>query len=184
MTIQKTVAAQTNDAFQSSVLSEDFIQYMKNVENRDFNFGPVSESKEGGNPTYGFGHKLTETEKAQGKIYDIPLNEINEENSEKILVQDLKKANDILVKTYGEKYINLDARRKQMLIDFQFNVRKFREKDTFPNFKKALFAGDEQGMIDEHVRGFYPSQKDRDNKTNFKILGRNEDFKSFFFGER
>tara|TARA_R100001082_G_scaffold85817_1_gene52414 strand:+ start:1935 stop:2528 length:594 start_codon:yes stop_codon:yes gene_type:complete len=184
MTIQPTVATQTNDAFQSSVLSEDFIQYMKNVENRDFKFGPMHESKEGGSPTYGFGHKLTETEKAQGKIYDIPLSEINEENSEKILVQDLKKANDILLKTYGENYINLDPRRKQMLIDFQFNVRNFKNKDVFPNFKKALFAGDEQGMIDEHVRGFYPSPEDRKNKINFKTLGRNTDFKSFFFGER
>ena len=189
MTIQSTVAAQTNDAFQSSVLSENFIQYMKNVENRDFQFGPMHESKEGGNPTYGYGHKLTDTEKLEGKIkigdFEIPLENINEENSEKLLVQDLKKANDILVKTYGEKYISLDPRRKQMLIDFQFNVRNFREKDTFPKFKKALFAGNEQGMIDEHVRGFYPSQKDRDNKTNFKTLtGRNTDFKSFFFGER
>jgi hypothetical protein len=39
-------------------------------------------------------------------------------------------------------------------------------------------------MIDEHVRGFYPSPEDRKNKINFKTLGRNTDFKSFFFGER
>tara|TARA_R100001440_G_scaffold27302_1_gene44828 strand:+ start:391 stop:972 length:582 start_codon:yes stop_codon:yes gene_type:complete len=182
--ILMTIQAQTNDAFQSSVLSENFIQYMKDVENRNFSSGPVHDSKEGGAPTYGFGHKLTETEKAQGKIYDIPLNEINEENSEKILIQDLKKANDILLKTYGENYIKLDPRRKQMLIDFQFNVRNFKNKNVFPNFKKALFTGDEQGIRDEHIRGFYPSPEDRKNKTNFKTLGRNTNFKSFFFGEK
>ena len=68
MTIQTTVGAQTNDAFQSSVLTDNFVQYMKDVENRNFSSGPVYDSKEGGNPTYAYGHKLTEIEKAQGKI--------------------------------------------------------------------------------------------------------------------
>ena len=187
MAIQTTVGAQTNDAFQSSVLTDNFVQYMKDVENRNFSSGPVYDSKEGGNPTYGYGHKLTNTEKLEGKIkigdFEIPLENINEENSEKMLVQDLKKANDILLKTYGEKYINLDSRRKQMLIDFQFNVRDFKKEGTFPNFKKALFANDDQGMIAEHKRGFYSSEEDRKNKTNFKTLSRNKDFKNFFFGE-
>ena len=183
MTIQTAVGAQTNDAFQSSVLTDNFVQYMKDVENRNFSSGPVHDSREGGSPTYAYGHKLTETEKAQGKIYNIPLSEINEENSEKILVQDLKKANDILLKTYGENYINLDPRRKQMLIDFQFNVRNFKNENVFPNFKKALFSNDDQGMIAEHKRGFYSSEEDRKNKTNFKTLSRNKDFKNFFFGE-
>tara|TARA_R100001480_G_scaffold7826_1_gene15920 strand:- start:39 stop:590 length:552 start_codon:yes stop_codon:yes gene_type:complete len=182
MAEQTAVAEQTNDAFQSSVLSEDFIQYMKDVENRNFSSGPVHESREGGNPTYGFGHKLTNTEKLKGEIYNIPLDEIDEEKSNTILMKDLKKANDILSKNYGQDYINLDPRRKQMLIDFQYNMGAGGVK-KFKNFRAALFTGDEEGMKAEHIRGFYPSQKDRDNKTNFQTLARNKDFINFFFPE-
>ena len=188
MAIQTTVGAQTNDAFQSSVLTDNFVQYMKDVENRNFSSGPVYDSKEGGNPTYGYGHKLTNTEKLEGKIkigdFEIPLENINEENSEKMLVQDLKKANDILLKTYGEKYINLDSRRKQMLIDFQYNMGSG-GVELFKKFREALFTGDEKTMKKEYERGYYPSDLDRKNKTNFKKLkDRNARFFSeFFIGE-
>ena len=37
-----------------------------------------SHDREGGNKTYGYGHKLTDTEKKFNNIYGIPLEEINE----------------------------------------------------------------------------------------------------------
>ena len=177
-----TIQAQTDDAFQSPVLTDDFVQYIKNVENPDFKFGPSHESKEGGNKTYGYGHKLTDTEKLKGEIYNIPLDQIDEEKSNIILMKDLKKANDILAKNYGQDYINLEPRRKQMLIDFQYNMGAGGVKE-FKNFRTALFANDEAGMIAEHKRGFYPSELDRKNKTNFQTLARNKDFINFFFPE-
>jgi len=175
---------QTDSAFQSSVLTEDFIDYIKSVENPKFSAGPVHESAEGGNKTYGYGHKLTDTEKKFNNIYGIPLEEINEQNSNKILMEDLKKANNELVKNYGEQYINLDPRRKQMLIDFQYNMGSG-GVELFKKFREALFTGDEKTMKKEYERGYYPSDLDRKNKTNFKKLkDRNARFFSeFFIGE-
>ena len=62
MMIGKT-QEQTESAFQSSVFTDNFIDYIKSVENPKFSAGPVHDSAEGGNKTYGYGHKLTDTEK-------------------------------------------------------------------------------------------------------------------------
>jgi len=35
-------------------------------------------------------------------------------------------------------------------------------------------------MKKEYIRGFYPSEKDRKNKTNFQTLSRNQFFKKYF----
>ena len=59
----------------------------------------LHESVEGGNKTYGYGHKLTDTEKKFNNIYGIPLDQIDGQNSNKILMIDLKKANDSQLKT-------------------------------------------------------------------------------------
>ena len=62
-----------------------------------------------------------------------------------------------------------------MLIDMQFNVRNFNKPNVFPKFKKALFAGDEEGMKKEYKR-FY-----KDQKGKMKSLARNKDFADYFF---
>ena len=150
--------------------------------------GTFKKSKEGGLDTIAFGHKLTKKENKNNKVYQYDLSEINSstspekilEISNDILRQDLEKTEKILITTHGNKFINLDSRRKQMLIDMQFNVTDFNKPNVFPNFKKALFAGDEEGMKKEYIRGFYPSEKDRKNKTNFLTLSRNEFFKKYF----
>jgi len=61
-----------------------------------------------------------------------------------------------------------------MLIDMQFNVRNFKEKNVFPNFKKALYAGDEEGMKKEYKRVF------TDKNGKVKPLARNKFFKKYF----
>ena len=62
-----------------------------------------------------------------------------------------------------------------MLIDFQFNVRNFSDDKVFPNFKKALFEGDEEKLAKEYKRGYYTKDK------VFKSLARNKDFANQFF---
>jgi hypothetical protein len=176
----------------SPSIDKSFEGYIKSVENAPLLKGKFKnfrhKSKEGGLDTIAFGHKLTKKENKNNKVYQYDLSEINSstspekilEISNDILRQDLEKTEKILITTHGNKFINLDSRRKQMLIDMQFNVTDFNKPNVFPNFKKALFAGDEDGMKKEYIRGFYPSEKDRKNKTNFQTLSRNEFFKKYF----
>ena len=160
---------------------ESFSTYIKTVENDKLISGNVKafrhKSPEGGLDTVGFGHKLTTEEQKTNTVYGHDLSKITKENvleiSNDILKKDLQKTEQILIKTYGNKFINLDNRRKQMLIDMQFNVRNFKNKDVFPKFKKALFAGDEEGMKKEYKRFFKSNGKT-------KSLARNEFFKKYF----
>jgi len=170
----------------SPSIDKSFEGYIKNVENDKLLDGSFKnfrhKSKEGGLDTIGFGHKLTKEESKNNKVYQYDLSEINSstsperilEISNDILKQDLEKTEKILITTYGNEFINLDSRRKQMLIDMQFNVRNFKEKNVFPNFKKALFAGDEEGMKKEYKRVF------TDKNGKVKPLARNEFFRKYF----
>ena len=160
---------------------ESFSKYIKTVENDKLISGNVKafrhKSPEGGLDTVGFGHKLTAEEQKTNTVYGYDLSTITKDNvleiSNDILRQDLEKAEKILINVHGDKFNNLDNRRKQMLIDMQFNVRNFKNKDVFPLFKKALFAGDEEGMKKEYKRFFKSNGKT-------KSLARNEFFKKYF----
>ena len=165
---------------------ESFSTYMKTVENDKLISGNVKafrhkskedSSRKRGLDTIGFGHLLTEDEDKNNKVYGYDLSKITKENvleiSNDILRQDLEKAEKILITTHGNKFINLDNRRKQMLIDMQFNVKDFKKPDVFPKFKKALFAGDEAGMEREYKRSFKVKGKSI-------TLARNKFFKKYF----
>ena len=160
---------------------ESFSKYIKTVENDKLISGNVKafrhKSPEGGLDTVGFGHKLTAEEQKTNTVYGYDLSTITKDNvleiSNDILRQDLEKAEKILINVHGDKFNNLDNRRKQMLIDMQFNVRNFKNKNVFPLFKKALFAGDEEGMKKEYKRFFKSNGKT-------KSLARNEFFKKYF----
>jgi hypothetical protein len=160
---------------------ESFSKYIKTVENDKLISGNVKafrhKSPEGGLDTVGFGHKLTAEEQKTNTVYSYDLSTITKDNvleiSNDILRQDLEKAEKILINVHGDKFNNLDNRRKQMLIDMQFNVRNFKNKNVFPLFKKALFAGDEEGMKKEYKRFFKSNGKT-------KSLARNEFFKKYF----
>jgi len=65
-----------------------------------------------------------------------------------------------------------------MLIDMQFNVKKFKNEDVFPLFKKALFDGDEEGMKKEYKRVF------TDKNGKVKPLARNKFFKKYFLDKQ
>jgi len=164
---------------------ESFSNYIKTVENQKLLKGNISsfrhKSPEGGLDTIGFGHKLTEEENKTNTVYGYDLSEIKASTSKEriieisndILRQDLEKTEKILIKIHGDKFNNLDNRRKQMLIDFQFNVRNFKNKDVFPLFKKALFAGNEKEMKKQYKRFFKSNGKT-------KSLARNKFFKKYF----
>jgi hypothetical protein len=165
----------------SPSIDESFEIYIKDVENKKLKSGNIKnfrhKSPEGGLDTIAFGHKLTPEEQKTNTVYGYDLSKVTKDNvleiSNDILRKDLQKTEKILINTHGDKFINLDKRRKQMLIDFQFNVRNFKNKDVFPLFKKALFAGDEEGMKKEYKRFFKSNGKNRS-------LARNEFFKKYF----
>ena len=95
-----------------------------------------------------------------------------------ILIRDLQKANKQLIKVYGDDYLKLDKRKKQMLIDFQFNMGSG-GVELFENFRDGLFNNDEAKMKKEYERGYY---KDKKNKKGFtKLDDRNNQFYNFFF---
>jgi hypothetical protein len=180
----ETIGIPNMDAEASEIspsIDSSFETYIKDVENKKLKSGNVKhfrhKSPEGGLDTIGFGHKLTPEEQETNTVYGYDLSTITKDNVEEIsndiLKKDLQKTEQILIKTHGEKFINLDSRRKQMLIDFQFNVRNFKNKDVFPLFKKALFAGDEEGMKKEYKRFFKSNGKT-------KSLARNDFFKKYF----
>ena len=152
---------------------------MKKVENNALANGVKSKlihkSPEGGTDTVGFGHKLTAEEVKTNTVYGYDLSKLTIPQAEDIFKRDLQKTNKQLFKKYKDKYVQLDDRRKRMLIDFQFNVRNFNKDSVFPSFKKALFKGDEKGMKKEYKRGFYTKDK------VFKSLARNKDFANQFF---
>ena len=160
---------------------EKFITYIKEVENaplmnKDKNF--KHKSVEGGTDTIGFGHKLTQKELETGLVYGYDIKNLNREAVEDILKKDLKAKNQILINLYGKKYKDLDYRRKQMLLDFQFNVKNFKDKNVFPKFKEALFAGDEVGMEKEYKRYY------KNKLGKMKLLARNKKFKDLFFVDK
>ena len=155
-----------------------FLNYMKKVENASIiNKTPKSfrhSSPEGGLDTVGFGHKLTAEEQKTNTIYGYNIDNLTTEQVNDIFQQDINKAEEILIKNYGDKYNNLDDRRKQMLIDFQFNggskmVKKFKK------FRTAIFNGDEETMKKEYIRFF------TDTQGSTKSLARNKDFADYFF---
>ena len=73
----------------------------------------------------------------------------------------------------GKEYDKLDMKRKQMLIDFAYNLGpKFARE--FPKFTKAVLANDLEGMKKEHKR--YSGGKE--------LVRRNKMFEELFLDKR
>ena len=175
---QAVQAMTSDDAFKSRAYQDnDFINYMKQVENNRLLAGDMSkmrhDSVEGGNQTIAFGHKLTDKERDSGKVYGYNIDKLTMEQANDILQRDLEKAYKDLAKEYGKEFIELDSKRQQMLLDFQFNLGSL---EKFPKFTDAVFKNDTATMMKEYKRSF----KDP-NSGEMKSLGRNKDFNKFFF---
>ena len=157
---------------------DKFLKYMKKVENEKLMLGEKNmmkhKSAEGGTDTVAYGHKLTKEEIESGKIYEYDIDKLTVPQANDILKRDLKAAHDKLIEIYGDEYLKLDNRKKQMLIDFQFNMGSGGVA-KFKNFREGLFSGDEEKMKAEYERGYT-----KDGEF-FKLEGRNKDFFNFFF---
>ena len=125
-----------------------FIAYIKNVENaasegRSSNGVWVQHSSpEGGSDTFGYGHKIKRGEDfSQGRT---------DAQVDALLVDDLQAAENIVRREIGtDVYNKLDPKRKQMLIEFAFNLGTLR---GFPLFTKAVIDNDIDVMRAEHHR--------------------------------
>jgi hypothetical protein len=175
---QAVQAMTSDDAFKSRAYQDnDFINYMKQVENNRLLAGDMSkmrhDSVEGGNQTIAFGHKLTDKERDSGKVYGYDIDKLTIKQANDILQRDLEKAYKNLVKDHGKKFTQLDSKRQQMLLDFQYNLGGLAK---FPKFRDAVFGNDTETMMKEYKRFF------KDPKSGeMKSLGRNKDFNKFFF---
>ena len=161
---------------------EKFLNYIKKVENAPLKLGltndVVHKSAEGGNDTVAFGHKLTDEEKKSNTIYGYNIKNLTKENYNDILIKDLKFAHERLIEVYGDDYLKLDNRNKQMLIDFQFNMGSGGVK-KFKNFRDGLFNNNEEKIKKEYERGYTNK-----NKEFIKLDKRNKDFYNFFFKKK
>jgi GH24 family phage-related lysozyme (muramidase) len=160
---------------------ENFVNYMKKVENAQLLGGDVSmleyvdaNESDTNKKTIGYGHVITDKERESGKIYGYDIENLTIEQANEILKRDLSKAYDQLTNTFGRQFLDLDDRRKQMLVDMQFNLGSL---EAFPKFTEALFAGDETTMMKEYKRSF----RDPESGNMKPLTGRNKDFNEFFF---
>ena len=160
------------------MFSDEFLEYIKLAENEPLlkkGTNAVHRSPEGGNDTIGYGHKLTDAEKKAGKVYGIPLKNINAENAEKILMMDLMKRDKALSSRLGKQYEGLDQKQKEMLLDFEFNVGNVEKQ--FPNFTNAVISGDMEGALKEAKRYYTP----KGAKQPVELTRRNQLFEQTFF---
>ena len=158
--------------------SDGFLNYIKKAENDQLfktGTGIRQESPEGGLDTIGYGHKLTAEEIESGKVYGYDINTLNKNQANNILLRDLEEKNKILNNKLGTAYTDLDPKRKQMLLDIQFNVKG--GIDSFPKFTEAVLDNDVDTMQQEYKRYF------KNKQGEYQELARNKQFSSFFFGD-
>lgn len=174
MTIQVEMYTKGN----TLMFRNEFLEYIKLAENAPLlkeGKDAVHRSPEGGNDTVGFGHKLTDAEKKAGKVYGIALKDINAQNAEKILMMDLMKRDKALSARLGKKYDSLDQKRKEMLLDMEFNVGNVERR--FPAFTTAVISGDMENAQKEAKRYYTPEG----SKAPVELTRRNELFQQTFF---
>jgi GH24 family phage-related lysozyme (muramidase) len=175
-----SITDQTNSMIQkNSLFDKEFLDYIKNAENEALLKTGMKlrhKSGEGGLDTVGYGHKLTETEDAIGEVYGYKLDTLTKEQADDILLRDLEKRNQLLINKLGKAYTNLDPKRKQMLLDIEFNVGD--APGVFPNFTKGVLENNIDVMKKEYERKFTDSKGEEKPLTR-----RNELFSNFFFGK-
>lgn len=114
----------------------------------------LHDSPEGGNPTVGFGHKLTNDEVKSGKVYGFDINTMTPEQAREVMLKDLEKAEASLKSDLGKDFDKLDQDRKEMLLDFQYNLGSAKKK--FPKFTQAVIDNDVETMNQEYKRYYTP----------------------------
>jgi len=153
-------------------MDREFVEYIKSAENagktgfKNNRWYPHA-SYEGGTDTIAYGHKLGRTERySQG---------ISNSDAENLLKRDLMNAENIVKQKIGKEYENLDMKRKQMFIDFAYNLGpKFTTE--FPKFTRAALANDIDGMIKEYERSAQGKKLTRRNEMFFDLFLKDRQF--------
>jgi hypothetical protein len=158
---------------------DTFVNYLMENENAAFASGKAKtarhKSPEGGLDTVGFGHKLTAKENREGKIYGIPIKDIDVNKAKEILVKDIQRAEAQAKKNLKSMHPNVDfdslsEDKKEMLTDIQFNVKGGGIK-TFPTFVRGVVTDDAKLMKKEYKR-YYTDTKG----AKREVKKRNTDF--------
>ena len=174
------IVDQTNSMIQeNSLFDKEFLNYIKTAENEALLKTGMKlrhKSGEGGLNTVGYGHKLTETEDAIGEVYGYKLDTLTKEQADDILLRDLEKRNQLLINKLGKAYTNLDPKRKQMLLDIEFNVGD--APGVFPNFTEGVLQNKIDVMKKEYERKFTDSKG-----VTKPLTRRNKLFNEFFFNK-
>lgn len=155
-----------------SKYSDMFLQYLMEQEHGAFLKGDapaLHDSPEGGLPTVGFGHKLSQEEYDSGKVYGYDIYTMTPEQAQEVMIKDLEKHEKSLARELGDDFEKLDQNRKEMLLDFQYNLGSAKKK--FPTFTQAVIDNDVETMNKEYKRGY------TDAEGNFRELqSRNKAF--------
>lgn len=163
----------------TSQYRDTFVNYLMENENAAFASGKAKtarhKSPEGGRDTVGFGHKLTAKEEKEGKIYGIPIKDIDVDKAKEILIKDIKRAATQAKTNLKSMHPNVDfdslsEDKKEMLTDIQFNVKGGGIK-TFPNFVKGVVT-DDVGLMKKEYKRYYTTAKG----AKREVKKRNTDF--------
>lgn len=159
-------------------ISDDFINYIKKVENsvkmgwKNGRWYP-HKSPEGGSKTIAYGHKLKSGETFNGGLSekeatDLLYRDINDAKLK--IVEDLK----IMSKNpnNGFKIVPLTQEKLEMFLDFVFNIGSLR---SFPKFTSAVMRDDWDTVKKEYKRTY----KD-ENGIRRELSGRNKEFYNRF----
>ena len=191
----------TSDIQSASVLSPDFIEFIKSVENPNrigFKNGKwyPHQSPEGGLPTIGYGHKLTHDE------VDTFSRGIDDKAVLELLKRDLMRAQDVVhkehkhwvikrIKKLQQKFPNndfyknlkptdpvfkLDADQLNMLTEFVYNLGGLK---SFPTFTDAVFSKDWKTAKMEYKRSY----SDKTGKRK-ELVARNDAFFKTFLANK
>ena len=153
-------------------MDREVVEYIKSAENagktgfKNGRWYPHA-SYEGGTDTIAYGHKLGRTERySQG---------ISNSDAENLLRRDLMNAENIVRQKLGKEYENLDMKRKQMFIDFAYNLGPKFVKE-FPKFTRAALANDINGMVKEYKRSAQGKELTRRNEMFFDLFLKDRQF--------
>lgn len=146
----------TNNIQQASnaILSNDFINYIKSVENaqkegydKTNHLWFPTKSVEGGFPTIGYGHKIQTNHEL-----DAYKKGISDSAVESLLKSDLSIANKHVHEYINHRYkvdLMLNPRQNEMLTDFAFNLGSLKK---FPKFVDAVLKNDKSVQQKEYKR--------------------------------
>ena len=144
--ISKANASDTPTLGDKFLINKDVVDRIKKNENRTLftfnkNIGRHS-SPEGGLDTVGFGHKLTEQENKDNKVYGYNIDTLTKEQANDILQRDLKKAINLVNNLGKNSTINLDTINPDaynILVEMAFQMGSNEvEKEGLAGFEKTL----------------------------------------------